>query len=146
MTLTGWCVVKPEIIIFIIASQKRANAFTSCQTEVLIVRLFSSVRIKKGTVDHNIHLSITVTFSGIAKCCFNLGDNCIKNFHLGRYIVGFTVRNFVLLQSISRALKRNFLPENWWYMEFLTVKLIPPQMKSFITVIPILMHFALRQL
>ena len=25
-----------------------------------------------------------------------LGDNCIQNFHLGRYIVGYTVRNLVL--------------------------------------------------
>ena len=25
-----------------------------------------------------------------------LGDNCIENLQLGRYIVGFTVRNFVL--------------------------------------------------
>ena len=25
-----------------------------------------------------------------------LGDNCIQNFHLGRYIVGYTVGNLVL--------------------------------------------------
>ena len=25
-----------------------------------------------------------------------LGDNCIQNFHLGRYIVGITVGNLVL--------------------------------------------------
>ena len=25
-----------------------------------------------------------------------LGDNCIQNFHLGRYIVGYTVANLVL--------------------------------------------------
>ena len=24
-----------------------------------------------------------------------LGDNCIQNFHLGRYIVGYTVGNLV---------------------------------------------------
>ena len=24
----------------------------------------------------------------------NLGDNCIQNFHLGRYIVGYMVRSF----------------------------------------------------
>ena len=26
----------------------------------------------------------------------NLGDNCIQNFHLGRYIFGYTVENLVL--------------------------------------------------
>ena len=27
---------------------------------------------------------------------YKLGDNCIQNFHLGRYIVGYTVGNLVL--------------------------------------------------
>ena len=27
---------------------------------------------------------------------FELGDNCIQNFHLGRYVVGYTVGNLVL--------------------------------------------------
>ena len=26
----------------------------------------------------------------------DLGDNCIQNFHLGRYIIGYTVENLVL--------------------------------------------------
>ena len=26
----------------------------------------------------------------------HIGDNCIQNFHLGRYIVGYTVGNLVL--------------------------------------------------
>ena len=30
---------------------------------------------------------------------FNLGDNYIKNFHLGKYNVGYTVRNLVLRQG-----------------------------------------------
>ena len=37
-----------------------------------------------------------------------LGDNCIQNFHLGRYIVGDVVRNLVLLRCTSRAVKRDF--------------------------------------
>ena len=37
-----------------------------------------------------------------------LGDNCIQNFHLGRYIVGCTVGNLVLQRRVSGALKRDF--------------------------------------
>ena len=37
-----------------------------------------------------------------------LGDICIQNFHLGRYIVGYTVRNLVLWQCASGAVKRDF--------------------------------------
>ena len=37
-----------------------------------------------------------------------LGDNCIQNFHLGRYIVGYTVGNLVLRRRLSRAVKRDF--------------------------------------
>ena len=37
-----------------------------------------------------------------------LGDICIQNFHLGRYIVGYTVGNLVLLRCTSRAVKRDF--------------------------------------
>ena len=39
---------------------------------------------------------------------YNLGDNCIQNFHLGRYIVGYTVGNLVLRQCASRCIKRDF--------------------------------------
>ena len=38
----------------------------------------------------------------------HLGDNCIQNFHLGRYIVGYTVGNLVLWRRVSRAVKRDF--------------------------------------
>ena len=37
-----------------------------------------------------------------------LGDNCIQNFNLGRYIVGYTVGNLDLLRRVSGALKRDF--------------------------------------
>ena len=36
------------------------------------------------------------------------GDNCIQNFHLGRYIVGYMVGNLVLRRRVSRAVKRDF--------------------------------------
>ena len=38
----------------------------------------------------------------------HLGDNCIQNFHLGRYIVGYTVGNLVLRRHVSGAVKRDF--------------------------------------
>ena len=39
-----------------------------------------------------------------------LGDNCIQMFHLGRYIVGYTVGNFVLRRRVSGAVKHDFRP------------------------------------
>ena len=42
----------------------------------------------------------------------NLGNNCIQNIHLRRYIVSYTVGNFVLRQRVSGAVKRNFRPYN----------------------------------
>ena len=36
------------------------------------------------------------------------GDNCIQNFHLGSYIVRYTVGNLVLRRHASRAVKRDF--------------------------------------
>ena len=53
----------------------------------------------------------------------HLGDNCIQIFYLGRYIVGYTVGNwvYVIYERISDD--------------------IPPQMKILNMVIPILMHY-----
>ena len=42
------------------------------------------------------------------KCVQQLGDNCIQNFHLGRYIVGYTVGNLILRRRVSGAVKRDF--------------------------------------
>ena len=39
--------------------------------------------------------------------CADLGDNSFQNFHLGRYIVGYTVGNLVLRRRISGAVKRD---------------------------------------
>ena len=45
-----------------------------------------------------------------------LGHNCIQHVHLGRYIVGDVVGNFVLLRRrVSGAVKRNFRPYNRRY-------------------------------
>ena len=44
-----------------------------------------------------------------------LGDNCIQNFHLGRYIVGYTVVNLVLRRRASGLVKRDFRTYIWRY-------------------------------
>ena len=62
----------------------------------------------------------------------HLGDNCIQNCHLGRYIVGYTVGNSVLQRRVSGAIKSKseHKPDD-----------IPPQIKILNMVIPILMHY-----
>ena len=62
----------------------------------------------------------------------HLGDNRIQNFHLGRYIVGYTVRNLVLRRRASGAVKRDFRT----YIRRYTS---PNEILNM--VIPILMHF-----
>ena len=37
-------------------------------------------------------------------------DNLIQNFHLGRYIIGYTFRNHVLRLCLRVAVKLNFRP------------------------------------
>ena len=61
-----------------------------------------------------------------------LGDNCIQNFHLGRYIVRYTVRNLVLRGRASGAFNviSECISDN-----------IPPQIIFFNMVIPNLMCF-----
>ena len=52
-----------------------------------------------------------IPFTGaINKIAVFLGDNCIQIFHLGRYIVGYTVGNFVLRRRVSGAVKHDFRP------------------------------------
>ena len=53
-----------------------------------------------------------------------LGDNSIQNFHLGRYIVGYTVGNLVLRRRVSGAVKRDFRPYIRRYT-YLPNKVIP---------------------
>ena len=40
----------------------------------------------------------------------HLGVICIQNYHLGRYIDGYTVRNFVLRQRASGSVIGDFRP------------------------------------
>ena len=61
-----------------------------------------------------------------------LGDNCIQIFHLGRYIVGYTVGNFVLRRRVSGAVKRNFRTY---------IRRYTSPNENLNTVIPILMRF-----
>ena len=42
------------------------------------------------------------------KTTFKLGENCIQNFHLGRYSVRYTVGNLVSWRRVSGAVKRDF--------------------------------------
>ena len=44
-----------------------------------------------------------------------LGDKCIQNFHLGRYVVRYKVENLCLKQRASRAVKRDFWTYILWY-------------------------------
>ena len=59
-------------------------------------------------------------------------DNCIQNFHLERYIVGYTVGNLVLRRRVSGAV--NVISER-------ISEDRPPQMKNLNMVISILMHY-----
>ena len=47
-------------------------------------------------------------FWGGGSVVVNLGDNCIQNFHLGRYIVGYMVGNWVLRRRVSGVVKCDF--------------------------------------
>ena len=69
--------------------------------------------------------SITVKQSQAQNLFHKIGDNCIQNFHLGRYIVGYKVRN---LETYERS--HNLISND-----------IPPQMNMLNMVIPILMRF-----
>ena len=52
---------------------------------------------------------------GVESRLEKLGDSCIQNVHLGTYIVGYMVGNFVLRRRVSGAVKRNFRPYNRRY-------------------------------
>ena len=47
--------------------------------------------------------------------CINLGDSCIQNVHLGRYIIGYIVGNLLLRHHERGVVKRDF----WPYMIYL---------------------------
>ena len=60
-------------------------------------------------------------------------DNSIQNVHLGRYIVGYMVGNFVLRRRVVGYMVGNFVLRRR--------DDIPHQINIFNMVIPILMHF-----
>ena len=68
----------------------------------------------------------------LTRIASHLGDNCIQIFHLGRYIVGYTIGNFVLRRRISGAV--NVISDRI-YDDIL------PQIKILNMVIPILIYF-----
>ena len=61
----------------------------------------------------------------------DFGDNCIQNFHLGRYTVGFTVGNLVVRRRASGVVKSDSRPY---------IRRYTSQMKILGMVIPIPMH------
>ena len=76
------------------------------QTEKMVVADFAD--FGGGRVEP--HLCPVTTF-GQQLCiqhCPSLIGNCIQNFHLGRYIVGYTIGNLFLRQRASGAVKRDF--------------------------------------
>ena len=42
--------------------------------------------------------------------CENLGDNCIQNFHLERYVIRYTVRNFVDTSHVKHNFRKYIPP------------------------------------
>ena len=61
-----------------------------------------------------------------------LGENCIQNFHLGRYIVGYTVGNLVLRWRLRIAVKHDFR---------MYIRRYTSPNENLNMVIPILMHY-----
>ena len=55
------------------------------------------------------YYSVSLSHSAVGwSVMCHLGDNCIQNFYLGRYIVGYTVGNLVLRRCVNGAVKRDF--------------------------------------
>ena len=68
---------------------------TECQTCLLSSMSFLCNRSKINCVE-------TLKYRYLYLKCRYLGDNYIQNIHLWRYIVSYTVKNFVLRRRISR--------------------------------------------
>ena len=94
----------------------------------------SSSKIIK--VSHNVCedrcVLVFIIANMVVSMLYKLGDNCIQNFHLDRYIVRYTVENLVLRQRVSVAV--NMISKH-------TSNDMHPQMKLLNMVIPILIHF-----
>ena len=73
---------------------------------VNVLKFRTLVACQKG-IEDSAGTDQTAYKTRIFSVCYSdkhLGDNCIQNFHLGRYIVG----NFVLWRRASGAVKRDF--------------------------------------
>ena len=70
----------------------------------------SSSQFRGLVCDFGISWSYSLVFGVIYNLLKNkqLGDNCIQSFHLGRYIVRYTVGNLVLWRRVSGDVKRDF--------------------------------------
>ena len=55
-----------------------------------------------------INIKYLTPWPAISVLVRNLGDNCIQNFHMGRYIGGYKVGNLVLRGHASGDLKCDF--------------------------------------
>ena len=99
--------------------------FTAKQTFCLGNCIYSKTCVKWPlSKDHKLVFNTNYRFmqvKSIAECSkgsilqnfwpslwYHLGDNCIQNFHLGRYIVGYTVGNLVLWWRASGEVKSDF--------------------------------------
>ena len=58
----------------------------------------------------NFPLSLLVPLVGLRAERLKLGDNSVQNFHFGRCIIGYAVRNLFEQWSASRAVIRDFWP------------------------------------
>ena len=47
----------------------------------------------------------------LASCKVQLGNNCIQNFNLGRYIIRYTVGNLVLKRDFRTCIPTIYLPK-----------------------------------
>ena len=79
----------------IFASEQNSSAVTNFGVKLHFI--FTAIRKKRSH-----------TVSSEHSLFIYLGGNCIQIFHLGRYIVGYTVGNLVLRRRVSGAVKRDF--------------------------------------
>ena len=99
-----------------IANNITSNIRLLADDYVLYRTINSTITLQEGLnklehwqMDFNVKKCATMHFSSSNwKQKYELGDNCIQNFYLGRYIVGYAVGNLVLRRRASGAVKRDF--------------------------------------
>ena len=85
---------------------KRVHTPSLCGVALCVLCLFLGMPWESVTM-YSLTFCAGSLFCGVV-LGVSLGDNCIQNFHLGRYIVGYTVGNLVLRRRASGAVKRDF--------------------------------------